>query len=95
MPIYEYKCEQGHLFEVMQKIADSPLDKCETCGSKARRIISKANLPRKAGVYVFDRERGNIDILHDPTLSDSEKAAALAPLMQQMQQGAQRQEDGG
>jgi hypothetical protein len=24
MPIYEYRCENGHLFEVMQKITDDP-----------------------------------------------------------------------
>ena len=24
MPIYEYRCENGHLFEVMQRISDPP-----------------------------------------------------------------------
>ena len=25
MPIYEYRCESGHLFEVMQKMTDDPV----------------------------------------------------------------------
>ena len=25
MPIYEYRCDNGHLFEVMQKITDDPV----------------------------------------------------------------------
>jgi len=25
MPIYDYRCENGHLYEVMQKIADPPV----------------------------------------------------------------------
>ena len=29
MPIYEYRCENGHLFEVMQKITDDPVTTCE------------------------------------------------------------------
>ena len=33
MPIYEYRCENGHLFEVMQKITDEPVTECETCGA--------------------------------------------------------------
>src|SRR6185436_2560730 len=29
MPIYEYRCENGHLFEVMQKMIDPPVTSCE------------------------------------------------------------------
>ena len=28
MPIYEYKCENGHLFDIMQKLSDEPLTSC-------------------------------------------------------------------
>ena len=34
MPIYEYRCENGHLFEVMQKITEDPVTTCETCGAR-------------------------------------------------------------
>jgi putative FmdB family regulatory protein len=39
MPIYEYRCENGHLFEVMQKIADPPVTACETCTAPVQRVF--------------------------------------------------------
>jgi putative FmdB family regulatory protein len=39
MPIYEYRCENGHLFEVMQKIADPPVTVCETCQAPVQRVF--------------------------------------------------------
>ena len=39
MPIYEYRCENGHLFEVMQKIADPPTTACETCEAPVQRVF--------------------------------------------------------
>src|SRR4051795_1290305 len=40
MPIYEYKCDNGHLFEVIQKMTDEPLTKCEECGAPAARVLT-------------------------------------------------------
>ena len=37
MPIYEYKCDNGHVFEVIQKMSDEPLRECEECGAPAAR----------------------------------------------------------
>ena len=39
MPIYEYRCENGHLFEVMQKITDDTVTHCETCGASVQRVF--------------------------------------------------------
>jgi putative FmdB family regulatory protein len=39
MPIYEYRCENGHLFEVMQKIADPPVTACTTCEAPVQRVF--------------------------------------------------------
>jgi putative FmdB family regulatory protein len=39
MPIYEYRCENGHLFEVMQKITDDPVTQCEVCGAPVARVF--------------------------------------------------------
>jgi putative FmdB family regulatory protein len=38
MPIYEYRCENGHLFESMQKITDDPVTECEVCGAPVQRV---------------------------------------------------------
>jgi putative FmdB family regulatory protein len=39
MPIYEYRCEQGHTFEVIQRMSDDALDSCEVCSSPAVRVL--------------------------------------------------------
>jgi putative FmdB family regulatory protein len=40
MPIYEYKCDNGHVFDAIQKMADEPLSKCEECGAHAARVLT-------------------------------------------------------
>jgi len=40
MPIYEYKCENGHVFDVIQKMTDEPLHDCQECGAPAARVLS-------------------------------------------------------
>lgn len=40
MPIYEYKCENGHVFEAIQKMTDEPLRECEECGAPASRVLT-------------------------------------------------------
>jgi putative FmdB family regulatory protein len=55
MPIYEYRCEEGHLFEVMQKITDDPVTVCETCGSPVQRVFHPVAVHFKgSGFYNTD-----------------------------------------
>lgn len=39
MPIYEYRCNEGHAFEVTQRISEDPLERCEVCGQPASRVF--------------------------------------------------------
>jgi putative FmdB family regulatory protein len=39
MPIYEYRCERGHTFEVMQKMTDDPVSVCTTCEAPVQRVF--------------------------------------------------------
>jgi putative FmdB family regulatory protein len=39
MPIYEYRCEKGHTFEVMQKMTDDPVTTCEVHGTPVERVF--------------------------------------------------------
>ena len=39
MPIYEYRCENGHLFEVVQKMTDGPVTECTECGAPVQRVF--------------------------------------------------------
>jgi putative FmdB family regulatory protein len=39
MPIYEYRCKNGHLFEVMQKITEDPVTQCPECAAQVQRVF--------------------------------------------------------
>jgi putative FmdB family regulatory protein len=39
MPIYEYKCANGHVFDVIQKMSDEALTECQECGAPAERVL--------------------------------------------------------
>jgi len=39
MPVYEYKCTKGHVFETIQRMSEDPLTKCEECGAPAERVL--------------------------------------------------------
>ncbi len=39
MPIYEYRCERGHQFEVMQRMTDEPVVSCTTCDAPVQRVF--------------------------------------------------------
>src|SRR3954465_15309866 len=40
MPIYEYKCENGHVFEGIQKMSEEPLREGQECGAPASRVLT-------------------------------------------------------
>lgn len=55
MPTYEYECvKKGHRFEVLQKLKDKPLTKCQVCGAKARKLISATSFQLKGGGWYKD-----------------------------------------
>jgi putative FmdB family regulatory protein len=49
MPIYEYQCAKcGHQLEVLQKVSDEPLLRCDACGENAlSKLISATNFQLK------------------------------------------------
>jgi len=55
VPIYEYKCDNGHVFDVMQKMAEEPLTECVECGAPARRVLTAPAVHFKgSGFYNTD-----------------------------------------
>ncbi len=55
MPIYEYKCKKGHVFEVMQSFSDEPLTKCEVCGAPVQKVFHPVSVHFKgSGFYNTD-----------------------------------------
>jgi putative FmdB family regulatory protein len=55
MPIYEYRCEKGHNFEVLQRMSDDPIEKCEVCGAPVQRVFRPVAVHFKgSGFYNTD-----------------------------------------
>jgi putative FmdB family regulatory protein len=55
MPIYEYRCERGHTFEVMQRMTDDPVLACETCDAPVERVFHPVAVHFKgSGFYNTD-----------------------------------------
>ena len=63
VPLYEYECEScGHRFEMLQKVADSPLTSCVKCEGKVERLLSSPAIQFKGtGWYVTDYARKGQD----------------------------------
>jgi putative FmdB family regulatory protein len=59
MPIYEYKCENGHVFDVMQKLSEDPLTTCVECGAPVRKVLHPVGISFKgSGFYSTDYSKG-------------------------------------
>jgi len=59
MPIYEYRCDNDHRFEVLQKFSDEALTVCEVCGAPAQRVLHPVAIHFKgSGFYSTDYGRG-------------------------------------
>ncbi|HVL97416.1 MAG TPA: FmdB family zinc ribbon protein [Solirubrobacteraceae bacterium] len=85
MPIYEYRCENGHLFEVMQKITEDPKTHCPDCDAPVQRVFHPVAVHFKgSGFYNTDygtaRRKRELDKSasqgadkHDAKMKDSKK----------------------
>ena len=55
MPIYEYRCERGHTFEVVQRMTDDSLTVCEEHGTPVQRVFHPVAVHFKgSGFYNTD-----------------------------------------
>ena len=61
MPIYEYRCPDGHVFELFQRFDDEPIKTCEICGaSPVTKVLYPAAVHFKgSGFYSTDYGRGS------------------------------------
>ena len=73
MPIYEYKCPQGHVFEVFQRMSDPEPEGCEVCGEgPLQRVLYPVAVHFKgSGFYSTDYGRGSKK--RDAASSDGDK----------------------
>jgi putative FmdB family regulatory protein len=58
MPTYEYRCINGHTFEVFQSMSQDPVTKCEVCGKPVERVFHAPAVHFKgSGFYTTDYAR--------------------------------------
>jgi putative FmdB family regulatory protein len=77
MPIYAYKCANcGHQLDVLQKVSDSPLTVCPSCGVAAltKQVTAAGFQLKGSGWYVTDFRDG--DKKKDPVKPDAATAAS-------------------
>jgi putative FmdB family regulatory protein len=60
VPIYEYRCPNGHTFELFQKMSDASPEVCPTCGEgPVEKILFPVAVHFKgSGFYSTDYGRG-------------------------------------
>jgi putative FmdB family regulatory protein len=60
VPIYEYRCPNGHTFEVFQKMAEAPVEVCSACGAgPVEKILFPVAVHFKgSGFYSTDYGKG-------------------------------------
>jgi putative FmdB family regulatory protein len=61
VPIYEYRCPNGHVFELFQRFDDPPPDACQICGEgPVTKILYPVAVHFKgSGFYSTDYGRGS------------------------------------
>jgi putative FmdB family regulatory protein len=77
MPVYEYRCDAGHTFEVMQRMSDDPVASCTDCGRPVQRVFHPVAVHFKgSGFYNTDygkRKRGSSGSSDDSSPGESKK----------------------
>ena len=60
MPIYEFRCPKGHLFEVFHRMSDPDPEVCEVCGAAPlQKVFHPVPIHFKgSGFYSTDYGRG-------------------------------------
>ncbi|HWI22057.1 MAG TPA: FmdB family zinc ribbon protein [Baekduia sp.] len=75
MPIYEYRCDEGHEFEVIGKFTDDPLTECQVCGAPVQKVLHPPAIHFKgSGFHNTDygtKKRNREKAAHEKSKADS------------------------
>src|SRR5690349_6829648 len=74
MPIYEYRCTNGHTFEVIQSMSDDPVATCEECGAPVERIFHPVAVHFKGSGFYSTDYKGKSKAAKDGDSSSSESS---------------------
>ena len=72
MPVYEYRCDRGHTFEVTQRMSDDPVISCSTCEAPVQRVFHPVAVHFKgSGFYSTDYGKKGSKAASSSSNSDS------------------------
>jgi putative FmdB family regulatory protein len=77
MPIYEYRCDQGHTFEVMRRMSDEPLSVCQTCEAPVEQVFHPIAIHFKGSGF-YNTDYGTKKRSREQQEKNSEKAKSEA-----------------
>jgi putative FmdB family regulatory protein len=81
MPIYEYRCDRGHTFEVIQRMTDDPVTSCSTCEAPVQRVFHPVAVHFKgSGFYNTDygKQKGGSSTSEDSGKSETKTESPKA-----------------
>ncbi|HEX4805807.1 MAG TPA: FmdB family zinc ribbon protein [Conexibacter sp.] len=73
MPIYEYRCDKGHTFEVIQRMSDDALETCEVCDAPAARVLHAPAVHFKGSGF-YNTDYGTKKRARERSASDGARA---------------------
>ena len=79
MPIYEYKCENGHVFDVMQKLSEDPLASCIECGAPVKKVLHPVSISFKGSGFYSTDYKGTAPKAETTNNGDSPDKADSSP----------------
>lgn len=60
MPVYEYECSEcTKVFEVQQKISDTPVKSCPECQAPVKKLVSRSSFQLKGNGWYADGYSSN------------------------------------
>jgi putative FmdB family regulatory protein len=83
VPLYDYKCSNGHQYEMREGFDAPSRQPCPTCGTEAKRVLHPPPIVFKgSGFYITDSRKGSQATLAEnsrwDTASEANKQADSA-----------------
>jgi putative FmdB family regulatory protein len=72
VPLYDYKCGNGHYYEVREGFDAPPRQPCLQCGAEAKRVLHPPPIVFKgSGFYITDSRKGSQATLSEKSRWDT------------------------
>ena len=96
MPLYVYRCnENGHEFQVRQRMVDDPLTECPVCGGPVRRVVSSVGVVFKgSGFYVTDNRSSSANGKSSKSKKDAKEGGDTSERNSTSDSGAKSESSG-